>query len=144
MRTVHVRTGVVLDGSGGALGRCCRPSGSASGAPWQAGASTSPGSTPSDLVGIILASIDDERWSGPVNATAPDPSTNRDFSRVLGKRAAQARDLSGAGLAINALYGDMAEIVTSGARVMPAKALVLGYTFAEPALERALRSAHRR
>ena len=38
-----------------------------------------------DLVGIMLAAIDDERWSGPVNATAPEPLSNRDFSRVLGR-----------------------------------------------------------
>jgi hypothetical protein len=45
------------------------------------------------------------------------------------------------GLALRALYGEMAEIVTSGARVMPAKALVLGYEFSQPQLEQALRSA---
>ncbi len=45
------------------------------------------------------------------------------------------------GLALRALYGEMAEIVTSGARVMPAKALVLGYEFAQPQLEQALRAA---
>jgi uncharacterized protein len=45
------------------------------------------------------------------------------------------------GLALRSLYGDMAEIVTTGARVMPAKALVLGYEFAQPQLEPALRQA---
>jgi len=45
------------------------------------------------------------------------------------------------GLALRLMYGEMAEIVTTGARVMPAKALVLGYEFAHPHLEQALRSA---
>jgi len=48
------------------------------------------------------------------------------------------------GVALRALYGEMSEIVTSGARVMPAKALVLGYEFAQPQLEPALRAALRR
>jgi hypothetical protein len=96
---------------------------------------------PHDLVGIILASIADDRWSGPVNATAPQPFSNRDFSRVLGRVLHRPAIFPVPALAIRALYGEMAEIVTSGARVMPAKALVLGYSFAEPDLERALRSA---
>jgi NAD dependent epimerase/dehydratase family enzyme len=45
------------------------------------------------------------------------------------------------GAALRLLYGDMAEIVTSGARVLPAKPLVLGYQFRHPQLEEALRSA---
>ena len=45
------------------------------------------------------------------------------------------------GLALRLLYGEMAQIVTTGARVVPAKPLVLGYEFAHPDLDEALRSA---
>jgi len=141
MRTVQVRTGVVLDGSGGALGKMLPPFRMGVGGPVAGGRQYISWIHTSDLVGIILASIDDERWSGPVNATAPEPFSNRDFSRVLGRVLHRPAIFPVPALAIKALYGDMAEIVTSGARVMPAKALVLGYTFAEPDLERALRSA---
>ncbi len=90
---------------------------------------------------MMLAALDDERWSGPVNATAPEPVTNRAFSKVLGEVLGRPALLPVPGLALHALYGEMAEIVTSGARVMPAKALVLGYEFAHPQLEQALRQA---
>ena len=66
---------------------------------------------------------------------------NRDFSRVLGRVLGRPAVLPVPGLALRALYGEMAEIVTSGARVLPAKALVLGYRFSQPDLEPALRSA---
>ena len=65
-------------------GRCCRRSGSASAARWRAGASTSPGSTPTTSCGMMLAALEDERWSGPVNATAPEP---RHQPRVLAARS---------------------------------------------------------
>jgi uncharacterized protein (TIGR01777 family) len=141
MRTVQVRTGVVLDGSGGALGKMLPPFRMGVGGPVAGGRQYISWIHTSDLVGIILASIADDRWSGPVNATAPQPFSNRDFSRVLGRVLHRPAIFPVPALAIRALYGEMAEIVTSGARVMPAKALVLGYSFAEPDLERALRSA---
>ena len=89
-----------------------------------------------DLVGIFIAALADERWEGPVNATAPEPVTNRDFSRALGRALHRPALLPVPGLALRALYGEMAEIVTSGARVVPAKPLVLGYPFQPPGARR--------
>jgi NAD dependent epimerase/dehydratase family enzyme len=89
----------------------------------------------------MLAALQDERWSGPINATAPEPLPNRDFSRVLGKVLHRPSLLPVPGAALRVLYGEMAEIVTSGARVVPAKPLVLGYEFRHPQLEEALSSA---
>jgi hypothetical protein len=66
---------------------------------------------------------------------------NRDFSKVLGRVLGRPALLPVPGAALRLLYGDMAEIVTSGARVLPAKPLVLGYQFRHPQLEEALRSA---
>jgi len=94
-----------------------------------------------DLVGIMLAAIGDERWSGPVNATAPEPQRNRDFSKALGRALRRPSLLPVPGAALRLLYGEMAEIVTTGARVLPAKALVLGYEFRYPKLDSALRAA---
>jgi hypothetical protein len=88
-----------------------------------------------------LAALEDARWSGPINATAPEPVSNREFSRVLGRVLRRPALLPVPGLALRALYGEMAEIVTSGARVVPAKALVLGNEFRRPHLEDALRAA---
>jgi hypothetical protein len=141
MRVVHVRTGVVLDRSGGALAKMLPPFRLGVGGPVAGGRQYMPWIHAQDLLGMMLAALDDERWRGPVNATAPDPVPNRVFSKVLGKVLGRPSLLPVPGFALHALYGEMAEIVTSGARVMPAKALVLGYEFAHPQLEEALRSA---
>ena len=89
----------------------------------------------------MVSAIEDERWSGPFNASAPEPMSNRDFSRTLGRVLKRPALLPVPGVALRLLYGEMAEIVTAGARMVPAKALVLGYRFRHPRLEQALRSA---
>ena len=94
-----------------------------------------------DLVGIYLAAIDGEDWSGPVNATAPEPVTNRAFSRALGRALGRPAVLPIPGEALRLLYGDMAEIVTTGQRAVPKRALELGYEFRHPDLDAALRDA---
>jgi uncharacterized protein (TIGR01777 family) len=141
VRVVHVRTGVVLDREGGALAKMLPPFRLGVGGPVAGGAQYMSWVHAQDIVGIMLAAIEDERWIGPVNATAPDPVPNRVFSKVLGKVLGRPSLLPVPGLALRLLYGEMAEIVTSGARVMPAKPLVLGYEFAYPQLEAALRAA---
>ena len=72
---------------------------------------------PEDLVGTMLAALDDERWSGPVNATAPEPVSNRELSRALGRALHRPALLPVPGPALRLLYGEMAQIVTTGARV---------------------------
>jgi uncharacterized protein (TIGR01777 family) len=140
-RVVQLRTGVVLDRAGGALAKMLPPFKLGVGGPVAGGHQYMSWIHAQDVVGMMLAALTDERWSGPVNATAPDPVPNRAFSRVLGRVLGRPSLLPVPGLALRALYGEMAEIVTTGARVMPAKALVLGYEFAQPQLEPALRSA---
>jgi uncharacterized protein len=141
LRVVQVRTGVVLDSDGGALSKMLPPFRLGVGGPVAGGRQYISWIHAKDLVGMMLAAIEDERWSGPVNATAPEPATNRDFSKVLGRVLGRPALLPVPGAALRVLYGDMAEIVTSGARVLPAKPLVLGYKFSYPQLEEALRSA---
>jgi len=141
MRVVHVRTGVVLDKSGGALAKMLPPFRLGVGGPVAGGEQYMPWIHAQDVIGMMLAALEDERWSGPINATAPDPVPNRVFSKVLGKVLGRPSLLPVPSLALRALYGEMAEIVTSGARVMPAKPLVLGYEFAYPQLEAALHAA---
>jgi uncharacterized protein (TIGR01777 family) len=141
MRTVQVRTGIVLDADGGALAKMLPPFRLGVGGPVAGGRQFMSWIHTEDVVGVMLAAIDDERWSGPVNATAPAPVSNREFSRVLGKVLHRPALAPVPGLALRARYGEMAAIVTTGARVVPAKALVLGYQFRQPKLEPALRSA---
>lgn len=141
MRAVQLRTGVVLDRSGGALGKMLPAFRLGVGGPVAGGSQYMSWIHAQDVVGMMLAAIEDERWTGPFNATAPEPVSNHDFSKALGRVLKRPSLLPVPGLALHALYGDMAEIVTSGARVMPAKSLVLGFQFAHPQLDEALRSA---
>jgi uncharacterized protein (TIGR01777 family) len=141
LRVVAVRTGVVLDSDGGALSKMLPPFRLGVGGPVAGGHQYISWIHAQDLVGMMLTALDDDRWSGAANATAPEPVTNREFSKVLGRVLGRPALLPVPGAALHVLYGEMAEIVTSGARVMPAKPLVLGYEFAHPHLEEALRSA---
>jgi uncharacterized protein len=140
-RVVQVRTGVVLDRGGGALAKMLPAFRLGMGGPVAGGYQYMSWIHARDVVGMMLAALEDERWSGPINATAPEPVSNREFSKLLGGVLGRPSLLPVPGLALRALYGEMAAIVTSGARVMPAKPLVLGYEFAHPQLEPALRSA---
>jgi uncharacterized protein len=141
MRVVLVRTGVVLDRAGGALEKMLPPFRLGVGGPVAGGRQYISWIHLDDLVGMMVAAIADDRWSGPINASAPEPVRNRDFSRALGRALKRPAVLPVPGAALGLLYGEMAEIVTEGARVVPAKALVLGYEFAHRDLAEALASA---
>jgi hypothetical protein len=140
-RVVCVRTGVVLDKDGGALEKMLPPFRLGVGGPVAGGRQFVSWIHRDDVVGMYLTALEDERWSGPLNATAPDPVTNRELSRSLGHVLHRPAVVPVPGAALRLLYGEMAEIVTGGARVMPAKALVLGYEFLQPELEPALAAA---
>lgn len=141
LRTVLIRTGVVLDSSGGALAKMLPPFKLGIGGPVAGGRQYIPWIHADDVLGMMITALEDERWEGPVNATAPTPVPNRDFSRALGRALGRPSVMPIPGLALRALYGDMAEIVTTGARAVPAKALVLGYQFRHAELDEALRAA---
>jgi len=141
VRVVKVRTGVVLDSSAGALKTMLPPFRLGVGGPVAGGRQYLPWIHVDDVVGIYLAALDGAEWSDAVNASAPEPATNRDFSRALGRALRRPAVLPVPALALRALYGDMAEMVTEGQRAIPARALELGYSFRHPDLDEALRSA---
>ena len=94
-----------------------------------------------DMVGLYLAALDGEDWDGPVNACAPGAVTNAEFSHALGRALHRPAVLPVPGLALRAMYGEMAEIVTGGQRMIPAHADALGYEWRHTDLDEALRSA---
>jgi len=141
VRVVKVRTGVVLDSSGGALETMLPPFRLGVGGPVAGGRQYVPWIHVDDVVGIYLAALDGAEWRGAVNASAPEPVTNREFSRALGRALHRPALLPVPKLALRVLYGDMAEMVTEGQRAVPARALELGYLFRHPDLDEALRSA---
>jgi uncharacterized protein len=141
MRAVQVRTGVVLDPRGGALAKMLPPFRIGVGGPVAGGRQYVSWIHVDDLVGVIRAALSDERWAGPVNGTAPEPVTNRELSHALGRALHRPALLPVPGAALGLLYGEMAQIVTTGARVLPAKPLMLGYEFRHPHLDEALGAA---
>jgi uncharacterized protein len=141
MRVVQVRTGVVLDRDGGALAKMLIPFRLGVGGPVAGGRQYISWIHREDLVGMMLAALQDDSWSGPINATAPAPVRNAELSHALGRALRRPSLLPVPAPALRLLYGEMAAIVTTGARVLPAKALVLGYGFRHAEVQEALRSA---
>ena len=143
LRVVRVRTGVVLDRHGGALEKMLLPFRLGVGGPVAGGRQPMPWIHVADVVGIYLKAIDDERYSGAVNATAPHPVTNKQFSKALGRALKRPAIAPVPAFAIRILYGGMAKLVVDGQRALPRRALELGYQFRHPDLDEALQSALR-
>jgi uncharacterized protein len=141
LRVVTVRTGVVLDRAGGALAKMLPPFKLGVGGAVAGGRQFVSWIEPTDLAGIVLTALDEERWSGAVNATAPEPVRNAELAKALGRALHRPTLLPVPGMALKALYGEMSEVVTTGARVVPAKALMNGYEFRYTELDAALRAA---
>jgi uncharacterized protein (TIGR01777 family) len=141
VRVVRVRTGVVLDRNGGALQKMLLPFRLGVGGPVAGGRQPLPWVHVEDVIGIYVAAIDDERWTGAVNATAPHPASNRDFSKALGRALHRPAIAPVPAFAIKALYGGMAKLVIEGQNALPRRTLELGYRFRHPDLDEALRSA---
>jgi len=141
VRVARLRTGVVLDPAGGALAKMLPPFRAGVGGPVAGGRQWMPWIHVDDLVGLYLAALDGERWSGAFNATAPAPATNRDFSKAFGRVLRRPALAPVPRLALRLLYGEMEQIVTTGQRAVPRRALELGFRFAHPELGEALRAA---
>jgi uncharacterized protein len=141
MRVVVTRTGVVLSSGAGALQKMLPFFRLGIGGPVAGGKQYVPWVHVDDVVGAILFCLDTEPASGPVNVTAPEPVTNKEFSRTLGRVLRRPAFAPVPALAVKVLYGEMAMIVTTGQRVVPGRLMELGYEFRRPDLEAALRSA---
>jgi uncharacterized protein (TIGR01777 family) len=141
VRVVRVRTGVVLDRDGGALSKMLPFFKLGVGGPVAGGRQHMPWIHADDVVGIYLKALDDGRWSGVVNATAPEPVTNAAFSKALGRALHRPAFLPVPAFAIRVLYGEMAEIVVEGQNAVPQRTTELGYRHQHPDLDQALESA---
>jgi uncharacterized protein len=139
LRVALTRTGVVLSPSGGALAKMLPPFRLGVGGPVAGGRQYVPWIHLDDVVGALLYAVDNAAASGPINVTAPNPATNAQLSAVLGRVLHRPAVLPVPGFALKLLYGEMAELVTTGQRARPAELQQLGYQFAHPELEEALR-----
>ena len=141
MRVVLTRTGVVLSPRGGALEKMMPFFKLGIGGPVAGGKQYVPWVHMDDVVGAILFCLDSEAASGPVNVTAPEPVTNKELARTLGRVLRRPAVAPVPAFAVKALYGEMATIVTTGQRAVPGRLMELGYEFKRPDLEEALRTA---
>jgi uncharacterized protein (TIGR01777 family) len=141
LRVVTLRTAPVLEAGGGALAKMLPFFRLGIGGPVAGGDQYLPWIHADDIVGLYLKALDDDSWEGAYNAGSPEPATNRDFSRALGRALHRPAFAPIPGFAVRVLYGDMAEIVTEGKRAVPARALQGGYVFRHTELEPALRDA---
>ncbi len=141
LRVATMRTGIVLSPRGGALGRMLTPFKLGVGGPIAGGEQYMPWIHVDDVVGAYLFVLDNEAASGPINLAAPDPVTNKEFSKELGKVLKRPAFAPVPALAIKTLYGEMSTIVVNGVRMVPARLDELGYDFRHPELREALASA---
>ncbi|HEV2754141.1 MAG TPA: TIGR01777 family oxidoreductase, partial [Solirubrobacteraceae bacterium] len=141
LRVIRVRTGPVLDRASGALAKMLPPFRLGVGGPVAGGEQYLPWIHLDDVVGLYLAALDSQGFWGAVNASAPEPATNKAFSKALGRALHRPALAPVPTLALRILYGEMAQIVTEGVRMVPGRAGGLGYAFAHPDLDEALRSA---
>jgi len=143
-RVVIFRTGLVLSKDGGLLGQLLLPFRLGVGGPIAGGEQFMSWIHIDDEVGLLLWALDDENVSGTINATAPNPVTNREFSKALGRALHRPTAMPVPKFAVAALRGrELADAVAGGARVVPRRALDLGYEFRHPELDEALRAALR-
>jgi uncharacterized protein (TIGR01777 family) len=141
LRTPTCRTGVVLSRSGGALEEMLTPFKLGVGGPVAGGRQYIPWIHIDDVVAALLFALDNSEADGPLNVTAPEPVTNKEFSKALGRALHRPSVVPVPGFAIKLLYGEMSTIVTTGVRAVPKRLLELGYRFKRPELDEALRAA---
>ena len=142
VRVVTLRTGIVLDKDGGALEKMLTPFKLGVGGPVAGGQQYMPWIHLDDVVGLYLAALDGGAdWSGAINVSAPTPVTNKDFSKALGRALHRPAIAPVPSAAIKLLYGEMSIIVTTGVNMVPRRAQELGYAYAHPELDGALKAA---
>jgi uncharacterized protein len=139
LRVALTRTGVVLSPEGGALAKMLPFFRAGIGGPVAGGRQYVPWIHLDDVVGTMLFCLDDAQAAGPVNLAAPNPVTNAELSRTLGHVLKRPTVLPVPAFALSLRYGEMAQIVITGQRVLPARLAQLGYAFRHPDLEAALR-----
>jgi uncharacterized protein (TIGR01777 family) len=139
VRVVRIRIGVVLAADGGALARLLPPFRACAGGPMGSGAQWMSWIHRQDLVELFLFALSNTAVSGALNGTAPAPVRNRDFASALGKALRRPALVPAPSAALKLLFGEMATLVLEGQRVVPGRALDLGFRFRFPELGGALR-----
>ncbi len=138
-RLVVLRTGIVLSREGGALAKMLAPFKLGLGGRIGSGKQWMSWITLDDLVGLVEHSLATESLHGPVNGVAPNPVSNEEFTRTLGRVLHRPTIFPMPAFAARAAFGEMGqELLLAGQRVQPAAALASGFHFRYPGLQAAL------
>jgi uncharacterized protein (TIGR01777 family) len=139
VRLVIVRTGQVLTPAGGMLKELLTPFKLGVGGPLAGGKQYVAWIDIEDEIGILLWALDDENVSGVVNATSPNPVTNKEFSKALGRAVNRPAIAPVPGFVLDAKFGrEFGQVLRGGQRVIPKRTQELGYSFKHPDLDAAL------
>ena len=133
------RIGIVLGDDGGALAKMLPPFRFGMGGPMGTGRQWMSWIHRYDLVTLIGWLIDSAEARGAYNATAPQPVTNRDFSRTLAAVLSRPALLKMPAGSLRLLFGEMADLLLTGQNVVPARAVAQGFSFRFEWLDAALR-----
>lgn len=140
LRVCRLRIGIVLGPGGGALSSMLRPFRLGIGGPMGDGRQWMSWIHRADLIALIRWLAETGR-SGAWNGTAPQPVDNADFSRALGLALRRPARLTTPAFALRALFGEMSDLLLTGQKVLPRRALAEGFEFRYPALDAALAQA---
>ena len=140
VRLAIVRTGQVMETGGGILGELLLPFKLGLGGPLAGGRQWLPWIHIADELGVLTWALDTEAVSGVVNGTAPNPVTNKEWSKALGKALHRPAVLPIPGLAVEVKFGrEFGKVAQGGQRVLPKRTQELGYAFKYPEIDGALR-----
>lgn len=139
IRTIRLRIGIVLEMGGGALAKMLTPFKLGLGGPLGTGAQWMSWIHRKDLIGLIHFLLEKKDVRGVYNGTAPHPVTMREFSGTLGRVLHRPAFFPVPGFVLKILLGEMADMLLTGQRVIPKRAITAGYSFKFPSLEPALK-----
>jgi uncharacterized protein (TIGR01777 family) len=140
VRLAIVRTGQVMETEGGILGELLLPFKFGLGGPLAGGNQWVPWIHLSDEVGILLWALDTDAVSGVVNGSAPNPVTNKEWSKALGRALHRPAVLPIPGFAVEVKFGkEFGKVAQGGQKVLPRRTEELGYAFKFPEIDAALR-----
>ena len=143
VRRPIIRTGVVLDEDEGALPRMALPFKLFAGGPLGSGKQPFPWIHLLDEVRAIRFLIENEDANGAFNLSAPNPLTNAEFGRELGKVLGRPSLIPTPGFAFNIAFGEVATVVLDGQRALPKKLLDMGFEFTYPTAAEALNAIYK-
>lgn len=139
VRLVIVRTGQVLTPQGGMLKELLTPFKLGVGGPLAGGNQYVSWIDIEDEIGILLWALDNEGVSGVVNAASPNPVTNKEFSKALGRAINRPAVTPVPGFVLDLKFGrEFGQVLRGGQRVIPKRTEELGYAFKHPDLDEAL------